>query len=81
MAVETCMDGKRAVSIRHVNNVLIQPHYRFNKRGITSIDNKTRADKNSYRKVQVNELAEAINEVIPTMKKNKGEFFPKAHSR
>lgn len=52
--------------------------YRFKKRGITSIDNKTRADKNSYRKVQVNELAEAINEVLPTMKRNKGGGFPRS---
>lgn len=34
--------------------------YRYKKRGITTLDNKTRSDKNSYRKVQVNELAEAM---------------------
>jgi hypothetical protein len=50
--------------------------YRFKKRGLTSIDNKTRADKNSYRKVQVSELAEAISEVVSTMKRNKGGTFP-----
>lgn len=26
--VQACTDNKRAVSIRHVNNVLIQPHWR-----------------------------------------------------
>lgn len=26
--IETCIDKKRAVSIKHVNNVLIQPHWR-----------------------------------------------------
>jgi putative transposase len=52
--------------------------YRFNKGGITSIDNKTRSDKNQYRKVQVNQLAEAINEVVPTMSKNKGGNFVKS---
>ncbi len=51
--------------------------YRFKKRGITTLDNKTRADKNSYRKVQVNELAEAINDIIPTLSKNKGGTLPK----
>jgi hypothetical protein len=51
--------------------------YRFKKRGITTLDNKTRADKNSYRKVQVNELAEALNEIIPTLSKNKGGTTPK----
>lgn len=44
--------------------------YRFKKHGITSLDNKTRADKNSYRKVKLNELAEAINDIIPTLSKN-----------
>ena len=52
--------------------------YRFKKRGITSIDNKTRADKHSYRKVQVNELAEAIHETLPTMSKNKSDIFVKS---
>jgi transposase InsO family protein len=45
--------------------------YRFKKNGVTSMENKTRADKNSYRKVQLSELAEAINEVLPTIRKNK----------
>ena len=51
--------------------------YRYKKNGITTLDNKTRADKNSYRKIQVNELAEAINEVIPTLSKNKKGRIPK----
>ncbi len=51
--------------------------YRFKKRGITTLDNKTRADKNSYRKVQVNELAEALNDIIPTLSKNKTGVIPK----
>jgi putative transposase len=52
--------------------------YRFKKRGITSVDNKTRSDKNSYRKVQANELAEAINEVLPNLKFNKTGVIPKS---
>jgi len=51
--------------------------YRFKKRGITTLDNKTRADKNSYRKVQPNELAEALNDIIPTLSKNKTGLIPK----
>ena len=51
--------------------------YRFKKHGITSLDNKTRADKNSYRKVKRNELAEAINDIIPTLSKNKVGHIPK----
>ena len=51
--------------------------YRFKKRGITTLDNKTRADKNTYRKIKLNELAEAISEVIPTLSQNKGGTIPK----
>lgn len=38
--------------------------YRYKRHGITTLDNRTRSDKNSTRKVQVNELAEAINDII-----------------
>jgi transposase InsO family protein len=51
--------------------------YRFKKRGITTLDKKTRSDKNSYRKTQLNELAEAINEVLPTLSHNKQGNIPK----
>lgn len=51
--------------------------YRFKKHGITTLDNKTRADKNTYRKIKLNELAEAINEIIPTLSKNKVGTLPK----
>lgn len=51
--------------------------YRFKKRGITTLDNKTRADKNSYRKININELSEAINDILPTLSKNKVGCIPK----
>ncbi len=51
--------------------------YRFKKRGITTLDNKTRSDKNTYRKIKLNELAEALNEIIPTLSRNKGGHLPK----
>lgn len=52
--------------------------YRFKKRGITSLDNKTRSDKNHYRKIPLDELAEAINEVLPSLAKNKQGILPKS---
>ncbi|PIR00724.1 MAG: hypothetical protein COV66_05120 [Nitrospinae bacterium CG11_big_fil_rev_8_21_14_0_20_45_15] len=52
--------------------------YRFKKEGITTLDNKTRSDKNAYRKIQLNELAEAINEVLPTLSLNKTGLIPKS---
>lgn len=52
--------------------------YRFKVQGMTCLDNKTRADKNTTRKIQVNELAEAINEIVPTLKTNKVGVIPKS---
>ncbi|MES9858867.1 MAG: DDE-type integrase/transposase/recombinase, partial [Sedimenticola sp.] len=52
--------------------------YRFKKYGVTSLECKTRADKNAYRKVQPNELAEAISEVLPGMSPNKSGIIPKS---
>ena len=52
--------------------------YRFKKNGITILDNKTRSDKHLYRKVQVNELAEALHELLPEFSKNKGGILPKS---
>ncbi|NQY36627.1 MAG: hypothetical protein HRT37_16975 [Alteromonadaceae bacterium] len=51
--------------------------YRYKKDGITTLDNKTRRDKNSYRKIQPNELGEAINEVLPTLGRCKNGNIPK----
>lgn len=52
--------------------------YRFKKDGITTIANKTRCDKNRHRKVQANELAEAIHEVLPSLSLNKTGRIPKS---
>ena len=51
--------------------------YRYKKDGITTLDYKTRRDKNSYRKIQPNELGEAINEVLPTLGRSKNGNIPK----
>lgn len=52
--------------------------YRFKKNGITTLENKTRSDKNAYRKVQVSQLAEAIHEVLPLLANNKQGVLPKS---
>ncbi|XVJ69165.1 MAG: DDE-type integrase/transposase/recombinase [Rhizobacter sp.] len=52
--------------------------YRHQLRGITTLENKTRSDKNAYRKVQVNQLAEALHEVLPTLSVNKVGLLPKS---
>lgn len=50
---------------------------RFKKHGLATLDKKTRCDKNTYRKVKVNELAEAIHDVLPTLRFNKTGVIPK----
>jgi len=52
--------------------------YRHKKHGVTTLQNKTRSDKDAYRKVQVNQLAEAIHEVLPTLAPNKTGVIPKS---
>jgi hypothetical protein len=52
--------------------------YRYKKNGITTLENKTRCDKNTQRKVKLNELAEAIHEVLPHLGKNKQGVIPKS---
>lgn len=52
--------------------------YRYKKHGITTLEPKTRSDKRSQRKIPVSELAEAINEVLPTLSANKVGNIPKS---
>ena len=52
--------------------------YRFKKHGVTTLENKPRSDKDCYRKVQVNQLAEAIHEVLPSLAQNKVGILPKS---
>lgn len=44
--------------------------YRFKKHGITTLDNKTRSDKNTYRKIKLNELAEALTHPKPQQRRS-----------
>lgn len=52
--------------------------YRFKKNGITTLESKIRSDKNAYRKVALNQLAEALHEVFPSLSKNKVGVLPKS---
>ncbi len=45
---------------------------------MTTIDNKTRSDKNHYRKIALNELAEAINDILPSLSFNKTGTIPRS---
>jgi putative transposase len=50
---------------------------RFRKHGMICMDRKTRSDKYAHRKVQPNELSEAIREVLPQLRFNKSGVIPK----
>lgn len=52
--------------------------YRHKKNGITTLENKTRRDKDAPRKVQLSQLAEAIHEVLPSLAHNKVGVIPKS---
>ena len=52
--------------------------YRHKKNGIATLENKQRSDKHAYRKVQVNQLAEAIHETLPSLAPNKVGVIPKS---
>jgi len=51
---------------------------RHKKHGIATLDKKTRSDKNTQRKVTSAQLAEAINEVLPSLSLNKVGKTPKS---
>lgn len=52
--------------------------YRHKKHGMLTLENKTRSDKDLYRKIQVNQVAQPINEVLPTQSFNKTGIIPKS---
>lgn len=51
---------------------------RYNKHGVTQIDKKVRSDKNQQRKVSIAQVAEAINDVLPSLSNNKVGKIPKS---
>jgi transposase InsO family protein len=52
--------------------------YRYKKEGVTTLEKKIRSDKQTQRKIQVAELAEAINDVLPYLSQNKVGTIPKS---
>ena len=73
----TFVDEPSGVSYQFTWRTIESWLYRFKKHGITTLEKKTRSDKHTYRKVSVNELAEAINEVLPQLSINKTGVIPK----
>jgi putative transposase len=78
VADKTFTDGLSSHPYRFTWRTISTWLYRHRKNGITTLENKTRSDKDAYRKVQVNQLAEAIHEVLPTLAPNKVGVIPKS---
>ncbi len=78
VAGRTFVDAQTGLSYQFTWRTISTWLYRFKKHSVISLDNKTRADKNAYRKVQPNELAEAIHEVLPSLSHNKTGIIPKS---
>lgn len=86
----TIRDRIRAVSQQTFTDQQSGKHYRFTwrtietwlcryrKHGVTSLDKKSRSDKQTQRKVSIAQLAEAINDVLPTLSQNKVGKIPKS---
>ncbi len=78
VAEQSFPDPATGVNYRFTWRTISTWLYRYKLHGVTSIENQTRSDKNHYRKVALNELAEAINDILPTLKPNKGGLIPKS---
>ena len=71
-------DQRTGTSYRFTWRTISTWLYRYKKGGVTTLEKKTRSDKQTQRKVQVTELAEAINEVLPSLRQNKVGKIPKS---
>jgi putative transposase len=77
-ADKTFTDGLSGLHYRFTWRTISTWLYRHKKNGITTLENKTRSDKDATRKVQANQLAEAIHEVLPSLSHNKVGVIPKS---
>ncbi len=75
---QTFMDQETGKSYRFTWRTIETWAVRHKKHGIATLDKKTRSDKNTQRKVTSAQLAEAINEVLPTLSLNKVGKTPKS---
>jgi putative transposase len=78
VAGQTFTDGLSNQQYRFTWRTISTWLYRHKKHGITTLENKTRSDKDATRKVQVSQLAEAIHEVLPSLAHNKVGVIPKS---
>lgn len=78
VSTQSFNDPESGITYRFTWRTISTWLYRFKRHGVTTIDNKTRSDKNQYRKIALNELAEAINDILPTLNFNKTGTLPRS---
>lgn len=78
VAARTFADPTSGLDYRFTWRTISTWVYRFKKHGITTLENRSRADRDQPRKVAVNQLAEAIHEVLPSLARNKSGLLPKS---
>ncbi|MBD8528302.1 DDE-type integrase/transposase/recombinase [Pseudomarimonas arenosa] len=78
VASRSFTDADRGIDYRFTWRTISTWLYRFKKRGLTTLDNKTRADRGLPRKVSPPQLAEAIHDVLPSLSRNKQGQLPKS---
>jgi transposase InsO family protein len=74
---QTFIDKENDVHYRFTWRTISTWFYRYKKKGITRLEPKTRSDKQRQRKVQLAQLAEALNDALPKLGKNKVGKTPK----
>lgn len=77
-ATQSFLDPTSGIDYRFTWRTISTWLYRYKKNGVTTLDNATRSDKHHYRKIQPNELAEAINDLLPSLKHNKVGIIPRS---
>lgn len=78
VSTQTFVDQQTNISYQFTWRTISTWLYRYKKDGITTLEKKTRSDKQTQRKIKIEELAEAINEVLPHLRNNKVGIIPKS---
>lgn len=78
VAKRTFIDNGTGTEYRFTWRTISTWLYRHKKHGIATIDTRTRSDKGAQRKIEISELAEAINDILPTLAPAKNGAFVKS---
>lgn len=78
VSLQTFTDRESGIHYQFTWRTISTWLYRYKKQGITTLEPKTRSDKHRQRKVSLAQLAEALNDALPKLGKNKVGKTPKS---